>query len=136
MRSPERWHSLARRPLTISKKRCATGIPRSCRAAAPWPQNRKQCRNHERDRRVEHEGQQPVRQPALRLVLEAECEHAAILLETSLSYLGLGVKPPDTSLGKLISDNQQAARTRPATVGEASTRSIRIPRSRWNMPAR
>ena len=37
----------------------------------------------------------------------------AILLETSLSFLGLGVKPPDTSLGKLISDNQQAARTRP-----------------------
>jgi peptide/nickel transport system permease protein len=37
----------------------------------------------------------------------------AILLETSLSFVGLGVKAPDTSLGKLISDNQQAARTRP-----------------------
>jgi len=29
-----------------------------------------------------------------------------------------------------------AARTRPATEAEASTRSIRIPRSLWNMPAR
>src|SRR5512132_3622891 len=30
----------------------------------------------------------------------------------------------------------QAARTRSATAGEASTRSIRMPMSRWNMPAR
>jgi ABC-type dipeptide/oligopeptide/nickel transport system permease subunit len=37
----------------------------------------------------------------------------AILVETSLSYLGLGVQAPDTSLGKLISDNQQSAATRP-----------------------
>ncbi len=37
----------------------------------------------------------------------------AILLETALSYLGLGVKPPDTSLGLLISDNQTAFSTRP-----------------------
>ena len=37
----------------------------------------------------------------------------AILLETSLSYLGLGVRPPDTSLGLLIADGQQAANTRP-----------------------
>jgi len=37
----------------------------------------------------------------------------AILVETSLSYLGLGVQSPDTSLGRLISDNQQAASTRP-----------------------
>lgn len=37
----------------------------------------------------------------------------AILLETSLSYLGLGVRPPDTSLGLLVSEGQQAATTRP-----------------------
>ncbi|MDN5754787.1 MAG: ABC transporter permease [Arthrobacter sp.] len=38
---------------------------------------------------------------------------AAILLETALSYLGLGVKAPDVSLGSLISDNQEAFSTRP-----------------------
>ena len=38
---------------------------------------------------------------------------AAILLETALSYLGVGVKSPDTSLGLLISQNQQAFTTRP-----------------------
>lgn len=38
---------------------------------------------------------------------------AAILLETSLSYLGFGVQAPDTSLGKIISDNQSAFSTRP-----------------------
>ncbi len=37
----------------------------------------------------------------------------AILAETALSYLGLGVKAPDTSLGLLISDNQAAFKTRP-----------------------
>jgi len=37
----------------------------------------------------------------------------AILTETALSYLGLGVKRPDTSLGLLISDGQAAAQTRP-----------------------
>jgi peptide/nickel transport system permease protein len=37
----------------------------------------------------------------------------AILIETALSYLGLGIKPPDTSLGLLISTGQQAATTRP-----------------------
>jgi ABC-type dipeptide/oligopeptide/nickel transport system permease subunit len=37
----------------------------------------------------------------------------AILLETALSYLGLGIRPPDTSLGLLISTGQQAATTRP-----------------------
>jgi ABC-type dipeptide/oligopeptide/nickel transport system permease subunit len=37
----------------------------------------------------------------------------AILLETALSYLGLGIQPPDTSLGLLINDGQQAASTRP-----------------------
>jgi ABC-type dipeptide/oligopeptide/nickel transport system permease subunit len=37
----------------------------------------------------------------------------AILLETSLSYVGLGVKPPDTSLGYLISQYQSAFSTRP-----------------------
>jgi ABC-type dipeptide/oligopeptide/nickel transport system permease subunit len=38
---------------------------------------------------------------------------AAILLETALSFLGFGVKAPDTSLGKIISDNQAAFGTRP-----------------------
>jgi len=38
---------------------------------------------------------------------------AAILLETALSYLGLGVRPPDVSLGLVISDNQSAFQTRP-----------------------
>ncbi len=38
---------------------------------------------------------------------------AAILTETALSYLGVGVKAPDTSLGLLISQNQQAFTTRP-----------------------
>ena len=38
---------------------------------------------------------------------------SAILLETSLSYLGMGVKAPDTSLGLLISQNQAAFSTRP-----------------------
>jgi peptide/nickel transport system permease protein len=37
----------------------------------------------------------------------------AILIETALSYLGLGIKAPDTSLGLLISEGQQAATTRP-----------------------
>ena len=38
---------------------------------------------------------------------------AAILTETALSFLGVGVKAPDTSLGLLISQNQQAFATRP-----------------------
>jgi ABC-type dipeptide/oligopeptide/nickel transport system permease subunit len=37
----------------------------------------------------------------------------AILLETALSYLGFGVRPPDTSLGLLINQNQGAFGTRP-----------------------
>lgn len=37
----------------------------------------------------------------------------AILTETILSYVGLGVQPPDTSLGLLISAGEQAAQTRP-----------------------
>jgi peptide/nickel transport system permease protein len=37
----------------------------------------------------------------------------AILTETALSYLGIGIRPPDTSLGLLIQDGQQAATTRP-----------------------
>lgn len=37
----------------------------------------------------------------------------AILLETALSFLGFGVQTPDTSLGKLVSDGQTAAQTRP-----------------------
>src|SRR5699024_717251 len=38
---------------------------------------------------------------------------SAILLETSLSFLGYGVQAPDVSLGKLISDYQGAFSTRP-----------------------
>ncbi len=38
---------------------------------------------------------------------------AAILVETALSYLGFGVKAPDTSLGLLISQYQNALTTRP-----------------------
>lgn len=38
---------------------------------------------------------------------------AAILLETAISYLGFGIKPPDSSLGLLISQNQSAFTTRP-----------------------
>jgi ABC-type dipeptide/oligopeptide/nickel transport system permease subunit len=37
----------------------------------------------------------------------------AILLETALSYLGFGVRPPDTSLGILVSEAQTALTTRP-----------------------
>lgn len=37
----------------------------------------------------------------------------AILTETALSYLGLGVRLPDTSLGLLVSEGAQAAQTRP-----------------------
>jgi ABC-type dipeptide/oligopeptide/nickel transport system permease subunit len=37
----------------------------------------------------------------------------AILLETALDYIGLGVKPPDTSLGFLISTYQSAFTVRP-----------------------
>lgn len=38
---------------------------------------------------------------------------AAILAESSLSYLGLGINPPDTSLGLLIAQGEPAATTRP-----------------------
>jgi peptide/nickel transport system permease protein len=38
---------------------------------------------------------------------------AAILLETSLSFLGLGVRAPETSLGVLVSTYQNASETRP-----------------------
>ncbi len=38
---------------------------------------------------------------------------AAVLLETSLSYLGFGVQPPDSSLGLLISNYQNSFTTRP-----------------------
>lgn len=37
----------------------------------------------------------------------------AILAETSLSYLGLGISAPDTSLGLLVSEGQAAFKTRP-----------------------
>ncbi|OSM44252.1 ABC transporter permease [Nesterenkonia sp. PF2B19] len=38
---------------------------------------------------------------------------AAILLETSLSFLGFGIQPPESSLGLLIDLNQNAFTTRP-----------------------
>lgn len=38
---------------------------------------------------------------------------SAILLETALSYLGFGIKSPDSSLGLLVSQNQSALQTRP-----------------------
>jgi len=38
---------------------------------------------------------------------------AAVLAETALSYLGLGISPPDTSLGRLVESGQHAASTRP-----------------------
>ncbi|MBK7821781.1 MAG: ABC transporter permease [Tessaracoccus sp.] len=38
---------------------------------------------------------------------------AAILTETALSYLGFGVRAPDTSLGLLVSENQNALNNRP-----------------------
>lgn len=37
----------------------------------------------------------------------------AILLESALSFLGLGIRPPDTSLGLLVAQGAQAAQTRP-----------------------
>jgi ABC-type dipeptide/oligopeptide/nickel transport system permease subunit len=37
----------------------------------------------------------------------------SIVVETSLTFLGVGVKPPDTSLGLLISRGVQAASSRP-----------------------
>ncbi|GAB3108964.1 ABC transporter permease [Streptomyces calidiresistens] len=37
---------------------------------------------------------------------------AAVLLETGLSFLGFGVQPPDTSLGRLITDYRTAMMTR------------------------
>ncbi|PSL01820.1 peptide/nickel transport system permease protein [Haloactinopolyspora alba] len=37
----------------------------------------------------------------------------AVILETALSFLGFGVKPPDTSLGRLVSVYQGAFVTRP-----------------------
>ena len=38
---------------------------------------------------------------------------AAILRETSLSYLGFGIKSPDVSLGQIITEYQEAFKTRP-----------------------
>lgn len=38
---------------------------------------------------------------------------ASILLETALSFLGFGIRPPDVSLGLIISQNQAAFSTRP-----------------------
>ncbi len=41
---------------------------------------------------------------------------SAIILESTLSFLGLGVVPPDTSLGKLISDSKGFIDTTPSRV--------------------
>jgi ABC-type dipeptide/oligopeptide/nickel transport system permease subunit len=38
---------------------------------------------------------------------------ATILVETSLSILNFGIKPPDISLGQIVSEYQEAFRTRP-----------------------
>ena len=38
---------------------------------------------------------------------------SAILAETALSYFGLGIQPPDVSLGTLLQNGQPAATTRP-----------------------
>lgn len=38
---------------------------------------------------------------------------SAILLEAALSFIGFGIRPPDVSLGTLISSNQTAFSTRP-----------------------
>ncbi|WP_017606975.1 ABC transporter permease [Nocardiopsis alkaliphila] len=38
---------------------------------------------------------------------------AAVLLESALSFLNMGVQPPDTSLGRLITDYRSAMGTRP-----------------------
>ena len=37
----------------------------------------------------------------------------AVLLETALSFLGFGVRPPDTSLGQIVAEYQNAFSTRP-----------------------
>jgi peptide/nickel transport system permease protein len=38
---------------------------------------------------------------------------AAILMESSLAFLGFGISPPDTSLGKLVAVGQAASSSRP-----------------------
>ncbi len=40
----------------------------------------------------------------------------AIILESTLSFLGLGVQPPDTTMGTLISDAKGSLDTRPSRV--------------------
>jgi peptide/nickel transport system permease protein len=37
----------------------------------------------------------------------------AIIVETALSFLGFGIAPPDTSLGRLVAEGASASRTRP-----------------------
>ncbi len=36
----------------------------------------------------------------------------AILLETALAFLGFGIQPPEVSLGSLVDEGRDAARTR------------------------
>lgn len=48
------------------------------------------------------------------LIIDATLGIAAMILaETSLSFFGFGVQPPDVSLGTLIANGQSAATTRP-----------------------
>lgn len=48
------------------------------------------------------------------LIIDATLGVAAMILaETSLSFFGFGVQPPDVSLGTLIANGQSAATTRP-----------------------
>lgn len=48
------------------------------------------------------------------LIIDATLGIAAMILaETSLSFFGFGVQPPDVSLGTLLADGQSAATTRP-----------------------
>ena len=42
------------------------------------------------------------------------------MTETSLSYFGFGVQPPDVSLGTLIADGTQSATTYPWLFGFAA----------------
>ena len=39
--------------------------------------------------------------------------NSAVMTETSLSFLGFGIQPPDVSLGTLLSSGQEAATTQP-----------------------
>ena len=46
----------------------------------------------------------------------------AVLLESSLSFLGLGVRPPEASWGNLITEADQPGRPDPAAVAMGARR--------------